>query len=51
MCQLAGQEKWTLFGISSFARGCHVVEIPKPQGFTRVVNCIDWIQNILDQDG
>ena len=48
MCQLPGQDNWKLFGISSWSRQCAAVG--SPGVYTRVVNYLDWIQNILDQE-
>ena len=48
MCQLPGQDNWKLFGISSIGRQCAAVG--SPAIYTRVINYIDWIQNILDQE-
>ena len=48
MCQLPGQEKWKLFGIESWSRGCGLQGFPP--AFTRVYNYIQWIQNILNQE-
>ena len=44
MCQIPEQEKWTLFGITSWDR---CANLGLPSVFTRVVNYIQWIQNIL----
>ena len=48
MCQLPGQDSWTLFGITSWGRQCAAVGSPGVH--TRVVKYIDWIQNILDEE-
>ena len=45
MCQLPGQETWKLFGISSFVVQCGGLGFPAV--FVRVVNYLDWINNIL----
>ena len=50
MCQIPGQEKWIMFGITSWAFQCGI----RPDGpsvYVRVVNYLDWIQNILNQEG
>ena len=44
MCQLPGKEAWKQFGITSWAHYCG-----DPGAYVRVVNYINWIQNILDQ--
>ena len=46
MCQLPGQENWKLFGISSWTYQCAAVG--RPGVYTRVINYIDWIQDILN---
>ena len=49
MCQILGQDNWKLFVISSFGMvQCGAVD--NPGVFTRVINYIDWIQNITDQE-
>ena len=48
MCQLPGEENWKLFGISSWAFQCG--SLRSPSVYVRVVNYLDWIQNILDQE-
>ena len=48
MCQIPGQDNWKLFGIFSYLEQCGAVG--SPAVFTRVVNYIDWIQNILNQN-
>ena len=49
MCQIPGQDNWKLFGITSWSHQCGAVD--SPGVYTRVINYIDWIQNILDQEG
>ena len=44
MCQLPGQENWKLFGIASLSYEC--ASIGGPGIYTRVVNYLDWINNI-----
>ena len=46
MCQLPGQENWKLFGITSGGSLCSAVG--RAGYYTRVINYIDWIQNILN---
>ena len=51
MCQLPGQDNWTLFGITSLGvtlLGIQCGAVGSPGVYTRVVNYIDWIQNILN---
>ena len=49
MCQIPGQDNWKLFGISSFGM-VQCGAAGNPSVFTRVINYIDWIQNITDQE-
>ena len=46
MCRLPGQENWKLFGITA-AGWCGA--IGSPAVYTRVVNYLDWIQNVTSQ--
>ena len=48
MCQLPGEDKWILFGITSWGLQCGAVG--EPAAYVRVINYFNWIQNILDQN-
>ena len=49
MCQVSGQDKWKVFGITSWGIQCGDAGVPVDV-YTRVVYYIDWIQNIMDQE-
>ena len=46
VCQVPGEERWKLFGISTFGYiyGCH----DSPRLYTPVEKHINWIKSILD---
>ena len=46
MCRLPGQENWKMFGIVSWGLRCDAAR--SPAVYTRVVNYLEWIQNILN---
>ena len=47
MCKLPEEERWKLFGITSWGNQCGAVG--SPGVYIRVANYLDWIQNILEQ--
>ena len=48
VCKLPGQENWKMFGIISWGLGCTATR--SPAVYTRVINYLEWIHNLLNQE-
>ena len=47
-CDTIGENRWKLFGITSWGAGCALLR--NPGVYTKVTNYLEWIQNIIKND-